>query len=125
AAGRRVVVLERGRRYRPGDFPRDVKRVEDLFWDEPGHGKRRGLYDVRAFDGIGAVVAAGVGGGSLVYANIHIRPDAVIFDDPRWPSSINRATLDPYYDKVASMLEIAPIPPEIKLVKRDVYRDAA
>src|SRR3954462_3379209 len=62
AAGRRVVVLERGRRYRPGGFPRDVQRVEALFWDQPGQGKRRGLYEVRAFAGIGTVVAAGVGG---------------------------------------------------------------
>jgi cholesterol oxidase len=125
AAGRRVVVLERGRRYRPGDFPRDVKRVEDLFWDQPGHGKRRGLYDVRAFDGIGAVVAAGVGGGSLVYANIHIRPDAVVFDDPRWPAPFTRAFLDPYYDRVAARLEVAPVPETIQLAKRDRYREAA
>ena len=125
AAGRRVVVLERGRRYRPGDFPREVKRVDDLFWDQPGHGKHRGLYDVRAFDGIGAVVAAGVGGGSLVYANIHIRPDASVFDDPRWPAPFTRAFLDPYYERVAARLEVAPLPESIQLAKRDRYREAA
>jgi len=125
AAGRRVVVLERGRRYRPGDFPRDVKRVEDLLWDQPGHGKRRGLYDVRAFDGIGAIVAAGVGGGSLVYANIHIRPDPSVFDDPRWPAPFTRAFLDPYYARVAARLEVAPLPENIQLAKRDRYREAA
>ncbi|HEU4937335.1 MAG TPA: GMC oxidoreductase [Vicinamibacterales bacterium] len=125
ATGRRVVVLERGRRYRPGDFPRNVKRVEDLFWDQPGHGKHRGLYDVRAFDGIGAVVAAGVGGGSLVYANIHIRPDASVFDDPRWPAPFTRAFLDPYYERVAARLEVAPLPESIQLAKRDRYREAA
>ncbi len=125
AAGRRVLVLERGRRYRGDDFPRDVKRVDEVFWEQPGRGKRRGLYDVRAFDGIGAVVAAGVGGGSLIYANIHIRPDASVFDDPRWPAPFTRAFLDRYYDRVASRLQVAPLPDAIRVAKRDRYREAA
>lgn len=124
-AGKSVLVLERGRRYRPGEFPRDVRDVNSLFWRYPRHAESRGLYDVRFFSGIAAVVASGVGGGSLVYANIHVRPDPFVFEDPRWPESINRRSLEPYYDKVAEMLQIAPIPPDIKLVKRDVYRAAA
>lgn len=124
-AGKTVLVLERGKRYRPGEFPRNVKDVNSLFWRYPKHADSRGLYDVRFFSSIAAVAASGVGGGSLVYANIHIRPDAIIFDDPRWPRSINRQVLEPYYDKVAEMLQIAPIPTDIKLVKRDVYRAAA
>ena len=124
-SGKTVLVLERGKRYRPGEFPRNVKDVNSLFWRYPKHQDARGLYDVRFFSSIAAVAASGVGGGSLVYANIHIRPDALIFDDPRWPRSINRQVLDPYYDKVAEMLQIAPIPADIKLVKRDVYRAAA
>lgn len=124
-AGKSVLVLERGRRYGPGEFPRDVTDVNSLFWRYPEQPASRGLYDVRFFSGLGAVVASGVGGGSLIYANIHIRPDPVIFEDPRWPRSINRQTLEPYYDKVARMLDIAPVPPEIKLAKRDIYREAA
>jgi cholesterol oxidase len=125
AAGKSVLVLERGRRYRPAAFPRDVRRVDELFWDHPDDGPRRGLYDVRAFSGIGAVVAAGVGGGSLIYANIHIRPDPVVFDDPRWPSSYTRARLEPYYDRVARRLDVAPVPASLPLPKRDAFRDAA
>jgi cholesterol oxidase len=124
-AGKSVLVLERGKRYKPGEFPRDVKDVDSLFWRYPRRARARGLYDVRFFSGIAAVVASGVGGGSLVYANIHVRPDPVVFEDPRWPRSINRDTLDPHYDKVAAMLGIAPIPADIKLIKRDVYRAAA
>jgi cholesterol oxidase len=123
--GKSVLVLERGKRYRPDEFPRDVRDVNRLFWRYPKHAASRGLYDVRFFSGIAAVVASGVGGGSLVYANIHVRPSPVVFEDSRWPRSINRQSLEPYYDKVAAMLEIAPIPPEIKLVKRDLYRAAA
>lgn len=124
-AGRSVLVLERGKRYRPGEFPRDVRDVNRLFWRYPKRPDSRGLYEVRYFSGIAAVVASGVGGGSLIYANIHIRPDPVVFEDPRWPRAINRQSLDPYYDRVASMLNIAPIPADVKLVKRDVYRAAA
>jgi cholesterol oxidase len=123
--GKSVLVLERGKRYRPGEFPRDVRDVNSLFWRYPTRRDSRGLYDVRFFSGIATVAASGVGGGSLVYANIHVRPDASVFEDGRWPRSINRRSLDPYYDKVAAMLEVAPIPADIKLVKRDVYRAAA
>ena len=124
-AGKSVLVLERGKRYRPGEFPRNVRDVDNLFWRYPKRPSSRGLYDVRFLSGIATVGASGVGGGSLVYANIHVRPDAAVFEDPRWPPSINRKSLDPYYDKVASMLEITPIPAEIQLVKRDVFRAAA
>jgi cholesterol oxidase len=124
-AGKSVLVLERGGRYKPGEFPRDVTDIDKLLWRYPRRTKSRGLYEVRFFSGIAAVVASGVGGGSLIYANIHIRPDPVIFDDPRWPCSVNRESLDPYYDKVAAMLGVAPLPADIKLAKRDMYREAA
>jgi cholesterol oxidase len=124
-AGKSVLVLERGKRYLPGQFPRDVRDVKNLFWRYPAQKDYQGLYDVRFFSGISTVGASGVGGGSLIYANIHIRPDPVLFDDPRWPTSINRQTLDPYYDRVAAKLRVGPIPPEIKLPKRDVFRETA
>lgn len=124
-AGKRVLVLERGRRWSSEDFPRDIRDVNRLFWRYPRHRESTGLYDVRFFSALGAIVASGVGGGSLIYANIHIRPDAVIFDDARWPRSITRATLEPYYDRVAAMLRIAPVPPELRLAKRDRFRSAA
>ena len=124
-AGKSVLVLERGQRYRPADFPRDVQDVDRLFWRYPRRTSAQGLYDVRFFSGLGAVAASGVGGGSLVYANIHIRPDAMIFDDPRWPRSFNRTRLDPYYDRVAKMLGLAPVPATAVLPKRDAFRAAA
>jgi cholesterol oxidase len=74
---------------------------------------------------MGCVVAAGVGGGSLVYANVNVRPDKVVFDDPRWPAGTNRASLDPYYDRVAEMLGVAPIPAGQRMPKRERFRYAA
>ena len=98
--GRSVVVLERGRRYRPEDFPRNVRDIDALFWRYSRRPAATGLYDVRFFSGLAAVVASGVGGGSLIYANIHVRPDPIVFEDARWPAGTDRATLDPYYDRV-------------------------
>ena len=55
------------------------------------------------------VQAAGLGGGSLIYANVQMRAPEVVFDEG-WPRGYNRAALDPYYDLVAYMLDINPIP---------------
>ncbi len=124
-AGRSVAVLERGRRYAPGQFPRDVRRTDELLWRYPDRARAQGLYDVRFLSGIGTVTASGVGGGSLIYANIHVRPDPVVFEDPRWPRTYTRAALEPYYDKVARELALAPVPDTLRLRKRDVLRAAA
>lgn len=124
-AGRSVLVLERGRRWNPGGFPRDVRDTATLFW-HAGRGRpKTGLYDLRLMSGLGVVVASGVGGGSLIYANIHVRPDPIVFDDPRWPASITRQSLDPYYDRVARVIGLAPLPKRLTIPKRDAFRQAA
>lgn len=124
-AGKSVLVVERGRRYRPGEFPRDVRDVDALLWRYPRRPRSRGLFDLRFLSGMGTVVASGVGGGSLIYASIHIRPDAVVFDDPRWPEGTTRESLEPYYDRVAEAFRVAPVPASVRLPKRDAFREAA
>ncbi|HKA22085.1 MAG TPA: GMC family oxidoreductase [Blastocatellia bacterium] len=49
-------------------------------------------------DGVSVVRANGVGGGSLVYSNITIRPPDLIFDDLRWPIAWTPQQRDQYYD---------------------------
>lgn len=120
-----MLVLERGRRWRPGEFPRDVRDTDTLLWRHPRRPESTGLFDLRFLRSAAVVAASGVGGGSLIYANIHIRPEPSVFDDPRWPSEITRASLDPYYDRVAHELRVEPVPADERLVKRDVYRAAA
>ncbi len=103
-AGLNVAILERGRRYGRGEFPRD--------WNDPIKGWQwavgQGLFDVRPFGEMTIVQGAGWGGGSLIYANVHLRAPADLFQSG-WPAGYSRGALDPYYDLVAYMLDIAPI----------------
>ncbi|MBU8895156.1 GMC family oxidoreductase N-terminal domain-containing protein [Corallococcus sp. M34] len=124
-AGKSVAVLERGRRYPPGQFPRDVTQADSLLWRHASRPSAQGLYDVRFLSGIGTVTASGVGGGSLIYANIHVRPDAVVFQDPRWPRTWTRDALEPYFDKVARELRLSPVPESFHLPKREAFKRAA
>ncbi|HEX3409148.1 MAG TPA: GMC family oxidoreductase N-terminal domain-containing protein, partial [Candidatus Binataceae bacterium] len=103
-AGLHVGILERGRRYSKGSFPRD--------WQNPANGwlwsKDQGLFDVKPINEMTIIQGAGYGGGSLIYANVHLRAPADLFT-AGWPRGYTRAALDPYYDLVAYMLEIRPI----------------
>jgi cholesterol oxidase len=122
-AGRSVLVLERGRRWK--QFPRDVQNVDELFWRYADRPSSQGLYELRFMSGIASITASGVGGGSLIYASIHYRPQAKIFEDPRWPAAFRLETLDPYYAKVGEELGVQVVPKHLPLAKREVFHQAA
>src|ERR1019366_527982 len=112
-AGLSVILLERGRAYPPDSFPRTPAQMSRAFWD-PGAGLY-GMFDVWHFGGCDSVVSSGLGGGSLIYANVLLRKDEPWFvqDDPlpgggyeSWP--VTRADLDPHYDEVERMLGATP-----------------
>ena len=73
------------------------------------------LLDYRAFENIDVLQASGVGGGSLVYFNVHIRTPPEIFEDPRWPKGVKRDILNPFYDKARDMLEARQLTPPADL----------
>ena len=106
-AGRSVCILERGKRWGKKDFPRTTGQVARSFWNY----KDLGLLDYRAFENIDVIQASGVGGGSLVYFNVHIRTPKEIFENPRWPRGVKRDLLDPFYDQARDMLEARPLTP--------------
>lgn len=114
-AGRSVVVLERGRRYAPGDFARSPSEMARAFWDPSA--RLYGLFDAWTFRGLEGIVSSGLGGGSLIYANVLLRKDEnwFVHDSPlpgggyeNWPFS--RTDLDPHYDAVERMLGATPYP---------------
>lgn len=128
-AGRSVVVLERGRAYPPGSFARNPHEMSRAFWEPKD--ELFGLFDIRSFRKVESIVSAGLGGGSLIYANVLLRKDEKWFvhDSPlpgggyeNWP--IGRRDLDRHYDAVEAMLTPTPNPyPD--LPKAKALRDAA
>lgn len=106
-AGRSVCVLERGKRWQKSDFPRTLGQMAHAFWNDADCG----LIDYRVFRNIDVLQASGVGGGSLVYFNVHKRAKKEIFEQPRWPRGIKREILDPYYNRAREMLEARPLTP--------------
>ncbi len=115
-AGKRVCVLERGKSYPPHGFPRSPLRMKTNFWD-PSQGLQ-GMFDVWSFKNIGAIVSSGLGGGSLIYANVLLRKDEHWFvkEDlarggyENWP--VTRTDLEPHYDRAEKMLGANPFPLE-------------
>lgn len=113
-AGKRVCVLERGRRFAPEDFTDDPERAPEMLWHEslnPG-----GMFDVRMMRDVTAITAAGVGGGSLVYANVQLRAPADVFESD-WPAAIDRHALEPWYDRTEEALQPVPTPADPELPK--------
>jgi cholesterol oxidase len=113
-AGMKVCLLERGRAYPPNTFPRAPQDLGKNFWD-PSEGLY-GMFNLWSFKGSGAVVSSGLGGGSLIYANILIRKDEKWFvnESPdkkcyeNW--LVTRAQLDPHYDCVEKMMNVQKYP---------------
>jgi cholesterol oxidase len=113
-AGLSVCVLERGRRFGRDDFiDSPLKAPSLLFHDRLNPG---GLFDVRLMRDVTVITAAGVGGGSLVYANVQLRAPADLFDE-RWPAAVTRAELDPWYDRTEAALDPVTTPAEPALDK--------
>ncbi len=108
--GDRVCLLERGKSYGMHEFPRRIKEMRDhFFWDPRDN--LYGLMEVRDYlkSDLISVTASGLGGGSLIYANVLMRMPENHFAQG-WPTGINRHSLEPYYDKVINIMEASPYP---------------
>jgi cholesterol oxidase len=105
----RVCLLERGKKYPPGKFPRTPHEMSANFWD-PSAGLH-GLFNIWSFKGLDAVVASGLGGGSLIYANVLLRKDPSWFtqsdedgaDEEDWPITYDQ--LARHYKAVEDVLK--------------------
>jgi cholesterol oxidase len=117
--GQDVLVLERGRPYPPGSFPRTPDELRHALWDP--RADLHGLYDVWRFHRLDAVVSSGLGGGSLIYANVLLRPPREWLAD--WPVTYD--DLEPHYEQVEQMLGATPYPWADTTPKTARYRAAA
>ena len=103
--GYRVGVLEAGRRFTDGELPRTSWRLRDFLW-APRLGLT-GIQRIHVLKDVVVLAGAGVGGGSLVYANTLYVPGQAFFDDPQWRDITDWAEeLAPYYDQAARMLGV-------------------
>ncbi|WBB55038.1 GMC family oxidoreductase [Verrucosispora sp. WMMD573] len=115
--GYSVGVLEAGRRFADDEFPQTSWRLRRFLW-----APRLGCFGLqritllraahrRAGGGVLVLSGAGVGGGSLVYANTLYEPLDAFYDDPQWRHLTDwRAELAPHYDQAKRMLGVATYP---------------
>ena len=103
-AGKRVIVLEQGRRLTDADFERGAERTRSLLW-EPAAGLS-GYFRQTILNDIVVVSGVGVGGGSIVYAAVLLRPSEEALTAPGWQrSSVDWVQeLAPHYDTASRML---------------------
>jgi len=103
--GYRVGVLEAGRRFSDKDFPKTSWRLSRfLFFPKLG---LTGIQRIHALPNVLILAGAGVGGGSLVYANTLYRPTDKYFLDPQWSEIADwKSELSPWYDQAERMLGV-------------------
>jgi cholesterol oxidase len=126
--GKSVCVLERGKPYPPGSFPRGPRELATAFWD-PSEGLY-GMFNVWSFKGIGALVSSGLGGGSLIYANVLLRkPEKWFVEEDLanggyeyWP--VKLGDLEPHYEAAEEMLGAQVYPFEAATPKTQAFRAA-
>jgi cholesterol oxidase len=123
SVGRRVCVLERGREWLPGGFP---ERLADVLAQFRSGTNPLGLFDYRAGADLDVLVGNGLGGTSLINANVVIAPDNDAFNRPGWPAAIRNAVasgeLGTHYARVRQTLGVQRISDTQELRKHWLHR---
>jgi cholesterol oxidase len=108
-----VVVFERGREYATGEFPETIQEA-------PGHvqflpknrdlpiGSSDALFDFRLDTPVSVLIGCGLGGGSLINANVALEPEDEVFEDRAWPNQLhrNKAALRSSFKAVTDLLGV-------------------
>ncbi|AOT60578.1 MULTISPECIES: GMC family oxidoreductase N-terminal domain-containing protein [Streptomyces] len=103
--GYRVGVLEAGRRFTPDTLPKTSWDLRNYLW-APALGLY-GLQRVHLLGDVMVLAGAGVGGGSLNYANTLYVPPPAFFQDRQWAAITDwQDELAPYYDQAKRMLGV-------------------
>ena len=103
--GYSVAVLEAGKRFEDKDFPKTSWRLRKFLF-APALGFY-GIQRIHALPDVLILCGAGVGGGSLVYANTLYQPGDKYFLDPQWESITDwKSELTPFYDLARRMLGV-------------------
>ncbi len=129
-AGRNVAVLERGREIAPGDYPKapgTAMAEMQVTLSKTGDriGNADSLYDFRVGDDVNVLLGCGLGGTSLINANVAIEPDTRIFR--HWPKPFrdNPDLLKPFYKRARIMLGSKPYPEGKTVPKLEALKKSA
>src|SRR5258708_6319470 len=95
--GVKTLGLGRGKRWKTEEFPR--KLDDEWLFDPERPQQHHGWIDLRIFRHMAVAQGAGVGGGSLIYANISVPAEPFAFESG-WPAEITLEGLKPHYDEV-------------------------
>lgn len=115
-AGQQVCILERGKEFQPGEYPNtQTKALAEMQVDSPQHhlGSCTGLYDFHVNKDINVFVGCGLGGTSLVNANVSLQAEPRVFEDLRWPKELREdvgTLLAEGYHRAEEMLKPTPYP---------------
>lgn len=128
-AGLKVAVLERGREFLPGEFPATVlaaQRETQIALAGRHIGSSTALFDIRVGRDVHVVTGCGVGGTSLINANVCLNPDPIVFEDERWPEAVRRDhTLNIGFHRARDMLAPEPLPERSTPLKLKALEKAA
>ena len=109
-----VCILERGKEWPVGSFP---DTLEGLVENQRNNQNPLGLYELLTYRDISVIKGSGLGGTSLVNANVAITPEEDVFRLSGWPASLSLATLLPYYSRARSVLAAKQHPHAMTLSK--------
>ncbi len=122
-AGRRVCLLERGPERQPGEFPDTTLEANaELQAHTATHdiGSPTAMFHFQVDDDIVVLTGCGLGGSSLINANVSLRADPRVFDDPVWPAAL-RADSDGLaagYARAEAMLRPTPYPDHLPALEK-------
>jgi len=108
--GYKVAVVEQGRQVTPSDMEEAAISMARFLWNPPL--KLSGYFSQTVFKHLGIVGGVGVGGGSLVYAAVLLKPKEKFYADPAWSGlGIDwEKELSPHYETASTMLGVTPNP---------------
>ena len=129
--GKSVCVLERGKEFLPGEFPDRMGEGFSNIQINTGKsciGSETALFDLHPGKDLHVLVGCGLGGTSLINANVALEADPRVFDDPAWPIELKGGEdLREGYERAQNMLNPIRTPQNIaaKLAKFSALEKAA
>lgn len=133
-AGREVCLLERGKEISLGDYPETFSEAQaemQINATDKHIGSRTGLFDFNVDDDINVLVGCGLGGTSLINANVSIKPENRVFEDARFPQILQDefkqedSPLQKGYERAYEMLRPIKTPDKYQFDKIDALKKSA